>query len=174
MTVFGSGFASAAAFGGHARTFLNVAADGASNRAAVLFRPTLYECLVRLVNLAPGKLSREPPVRFIIFCNDHQAAGSAIETVNNPRPQIARTGRKLLEAVQQGVYESAPIASVIRRAGTCMNHHSRGLVDDGKVVIFINDIERDFLGNRAQGRKLNRADDSDPLAAAKAKRGFGG
>ena len=31
-----------------------------------------------------------------------------------------------------------------------MNHHSGGLVDDGEVVVFVDDVERDIFGDGAQ------------------------
>ena len=39
---------------------------------------------------------------------------------------------------------------------TRMNHHSSGLIHDNQIVVFINNAERDWLGNKLDGRRLEQ------------------
>ena len=50
-----------------------------------------------------------------------------------------------------------------------MHDHVRRLVDDGEVVVFIEDVERNVLGNRAFSRRLDHAE-RDDVAGSEPKR----
>ena len=54
-----------------------------------------------------------------------------------------------------------------------MDHHAGGLVDDGEVRVFVEDIEGDVFGGGVQGRGLWGAFDLDGFAAAEFLLGFG-
>jgi len=68
--------------------------------------------------------------------------------------------------MQQGIDQGAAIAGIVGGSRARMHHHARGLVDDGEVVVFIDDVERNFFGNSAQRSGVRRAGDvicSSPL-----------
>ena len=68
--------------------------------------------------------------------------------------------------VEQGIDQGAAIARVFAQAGAGVDHHPGRLVDDREVRVFIDDIERDGLGDGAQRRRLGIGQDGDSLAAA--------
>ena len=75
--------------------------------------------------------------------------------------------------MQQSIDQSAAIALVVGRACSGVDHHSRRLVHHRQVVIFVNNVEGDVLGNRSQRRPLRCAQDGNLLAAAQLQRRLG-
>ena len=88
-------------------------------------------------------------------------------------PKFSPDTREFAEVMQQSIYERAPIASIVGRAGTGMYHHAGGLVDDRHLVVFENDIEGDLLRRRAQGFDVGRTENTDFLATTQTKRCLG-
>jgi hypothetical protein len=76
--------------------------------------------------------------------------------------------------VEQGVDERAAIALVFGGSCAGVDHHPGGLVDDGEVIVFVADVERNFFGDGAERRTCGRTEDGDVLAAAELQRCFGG
>src|SRR5258708_206688 len=72
--------------------------------------------------------------------------------------------------VEQSIDQRPTIARGVRRAGSGMHHHSSGLVDDGEVAVFIENIERNIFGYAANGRSLNILRDVEALPAAQLER----
>jgi len=77
--------------------------------------------------------------------------------------------------VEQGVDESAAIAGIVGGSGSGVDHHAGGLVDDGEIVVFENDVEGDFFGDGAQGKRVGRSGDGDLFFAIafQTERGLG-
>jgi hypothetical protein len=84
-----------------------------------------------------GKLSRETFVCVIVFRDDEQTAGVAIEAVNDPGPKLATNSRQVRHPVKQGVDEG--VIAVTRRR---VNHHPSRLVHDDEVGVFVENVER--------------------------------
>ena len=168
-----NGVAAAEAARRHTSALLRVAADGVLNGAALTFGPAMNERDISLVHLAPAELFGQLPVRLIVLGNDHQSAGGAIEAMHNSGAQFAANLGKLLEVVQQGIDQRCLVARVVGCARARVYHHAGGLVDNGEVVVLIDDVERNFLRNGAQRRTLRWARDCNPLIALEAQRGFG-
>ncbi len=112
-------------------------------------------------------------MRHVILGDDDQPAGFLVEPVHNSRAQLAAHIRQFAEAMQQRVDQRPAIAFVLGGACSGVHHHSRWLVDDSQVVIFIDDVERDVLCDGAQRRGLGVAKDGDLFAAAQPKRRLG-
>jgi len=55
-----------------------------------------------------------------------------------------------------------------------VDHHAGGFVDDGEVFVFVDDIERDVLGEGVERRRLWRAFDLDGLASVELLLRLGG
>ena len=67
--------------------------------------------------------------------------------------------------MQQRIDQRAAIAFVVGGARAGVNHHSRGLVDHGEIVVFVDDVERNVFRDGAQRRRLRVAENRDLLAA---------
>ena len=59
--------------------------------------------------------------------------------------QVAAGGGERLETIEQRVDQGAAAARVFVLAGAGVHHHAGGLVDDGKVGVFKDDVERECL-----------------------------
>src|SRR5579872_6496485 len=74
--------------------------------------------------------------------------------------------------MQERVNQCPAIARIVAGPRTRVNHHPRRLVNNRQIVIFINDIERDFFGNSLEWRTLRLANKSDRLASTQLQRSF--
>ena len=63
---------------------------------------------------------------------------------------------------------------IVGRARPRMHHHSRGLVDNRQIVVFIEDVQRNLLCHGAQSRPLRRAENGDALAPPQLERSLRG
>ena len=70
----------------------------------------------------------------------------AIEPVHDARAQLAADAAEIIDMVQQRVHQRAAVVSSGR-----MDHHSRWLVEDYDVGIFVEDGEGQILGDRNAG-----------------------
>ncbi len=75
--------------------------------------------------------------------------------------------------MKQSIDECAAIALVFGGTGSGVDHHAGGLVDDGEVGIFIEDVERDFFCDGTQRRPRRRGHNRHALATAKFQGGSG-
>src|SRR5215472_7356132 len=75
--------------------------------------------------------------------------------------------------MQERVDQRAPVAGILGCSRAGVNHHSRGLVDDGEVIVFVENVERNFLGDSAKRRALGWAEDCDPFATMQFQRRLG-
>jgi hypothetical protein len=55
-----------------------------------------------------------------------------------------------------------------------VDHHAGGFVDDGEVLVFVENFEGDVFGDGVEGRGLRGAFDLDGLAAVEFLFGLGG
>jgi hypothetical protein len=83
--------------------------------------------------------------------------------------EIAADVGELGEVEEEGVDEGASVAFVYATkggsAGSGVDHHAGGLVDDGEVLVFVEDFERDVFGDGVEGGGLRGAFDLDGFAA---------
>src|SRR5262249_37723924 len=112
-------------------------------------------------------------MREIVLGDDDQATGGFVETMNDAGPKFAADLGKMAETVQQRVDQRATIAFVIRGTGTSVHHHAGGLVDDGEVVVFIDNVKRNIFGGCAERRWRSGTENFNLLAAAQAQRRLG-
>ena len=78
--------------------------------------------------------------------------------------RTANAGKPITEVKEQGVDERATGG-----AGRGMNHHAFGLVDDEKILVLVNDVQRDGLG---RGFDRGRSREAKRNAVATAQHGF--
>ncbi len=133
----------------HTDTAMQVAGNRQLDAACVVFQPAVEKRNIGLADLAVAKLIGESAMNFVISRDQQRAGGFTVEAMHNPRTQFPADGGQFAtraEFVQQGVDHGAGLHS---RAW--MNDHARGLVDDDKIFIRVEDFDRDGLGLRVHG-----------------------
>ncbi len=110
----------------------------------------------------------------VVFGDEDDAAGLLVEAVDDAGAEVAADAGELVEVVEEGVDEGAVVAGVVGGAGAGVDHHAGGLVDDGEVLVFVEDVEGDVLGEGVEGRRVRSAFDLDGLAAVELLFGLGG
>ncbi len=116
----------------------------------------MHERNVALLDLAAGKLLGQLAVCDVVLGDDNQAAGFLVQTVHDAGTHLAAYFRELAESMQQRIDQRAAIALVVGGARAGVDHHSRRLVDDREVGVFIDDVERNVLRDGAQRRRQGR------------------
>src|SRR5581483_2344831 len=172
--VMADGFTALEAARGHASATNAVATDGGIDGSGILLEPAVREGNVGLLHLAAGELRGQFAMGDIVFRHDDQTACFLVETVNDDRPESAAHAGQTGEVVQECVDEGAAVAFVVGGAGAGVDHHAGGFVDDGQIIVFVDDIERDVFSDRAQGNDFGCVEDGDVLVAAEAQGGLGG
>ena len=138
----------------HFFTLTGVDADRLLNHVAVPVRLRGNDRQVLLCQRSCGELARQMLVCPIGFGHDEDAAGVAVEPVDNARSMCSTRGTELTKMKRQCRDERAGGMSL-----GWVDHHPRRLVDDDQLVVFPEDIERDVLplGRRNLWlRKLDR------------------
>ncbi len=128
--------------------------------------------MIGLADLTRRKQFGERGVGGVVLGDDDEAAGVFVETMNNAGPEVATGCRKRFEAKEQRVDESVAVACIFSFAGAGVHHHAGGLVDDGEVLVFEDDFERDVLRSGSERRGMRFAGDENLLATAEFERGF--
>src|SRR6478672_7197161 len=82
----------------HARAMHGIARDWAIDAAGVVPDAALYQRQINLLDFASRELAREILMRGVGFGNEENAAGQAVEAVNDAGTQIAAELRKRIEA----------------------------------------------------------------------------
>ena len=111
-------------------------------------------------------------MRVVVLRHHNQSAGLFIQTMYNPRPQRASHPRQTSQMMQQGIHQRSAIARIVGRSRPGVNHHSGRLVDHREIVIFINNVERNILGDGLDRSPLRFAQHADPLPATQLQRGL--
>ncbi len=136
------------------------------------------ESEVGFVDLAGGEHLAELSVGAVVFGNEDEAAGLLVEAVDDAGAEVAADFGELGEVVEEGVDEGAAVAGVVGidcgGAGSGVDHHAGGFVDDGEVFVFEEDVEGDVFGEGVEGRGAGCAFDLDGLAAEEFLLGLGG
>jgi hypothetical protein len=108
-----------------------------------------------------GKFARKLSVRHVILRDYDQSTRLAVKPVHDSRTKLPSNAGEIFVTVQECIYERASGTRMFRRACASVDHHSGWLIDDGEIVVFINDVERNVFGRRFYWRPLGRADDLD-------------
>ena len=108
--------------------------------------------MVDAVDAVYAHLLAKGLVRRIVFGNDQKTAGVLIDTVDDARADgPANAGQLSRAMVEQRIDQRA-----VRVAGSRVNDHSLGLIDDKQVVVLIDDIQRDILGLGLDGLRVGQ------------------
>ena len=128
---------------GHARAVARVAADGCLDPPDLGRRQAVDEREVRLLDATILELAHQRLLRPVVARDQDQAAGVAVEAVDDARPVDAADGAVRLGPApgQQRVDERA--AGV---AGRRVRDQAGRLVHDQHVVVLVDDVERDVVG----------------------------
>ena len=95
------------------------------------------------------KFLDETPVGIIRPRDDQRTRGSFVEPVHDSRPCRAANRGKLPEAIEQGADQRSA-----RFSGARMHYDSGGLIDDGEVIVFVENLQRNRF--RSDGERLGR------------------
>ena len=103
----------------------------------------------------PLKLCGEGAVRFVILCDDEQTARLLINAVHDTGTSLAADAREPAAAMpEQSVDECTARVSC---GG--VHDHARGLVDDEKILVLVDDVKRNFLRECVDFLRLGRLPD---------------
>ena len=61
--------------------------------------------------------------------------------------------------MQQSIHQGATITGIVGGSGSGVYHHSCRLVNDGEIVVFINNVKRDIFRDSFERRSLSIAQD---------------
>jgi hypothetical protein len=167
-------FAVGGATGGHAVAADEIAAYGEVDGGVVFGDVTVDEGNVGLFDLALGEHVAELAVGAVVFGDEDDTAGLLVEAVDDAGAEVSADAGELVEVVEESVDEGAVVAGVVGDAGAGVDHHACGLVDDGEVLVFVEDLEGDVLGEGVEGWRVRGTFDFDGLAAVELLFGLGG
>src|SRR5216683_1451551 len=102
--------------------------------------PTSHDGQVRAAQRAVLELRRKVPVAHVVARDGDQAGRAFVEPMHDPRPHRASGHRPAPAASEQRVDQRSGVV-----AGRGVHDHPGRLVDDGEILVFIKDIERDVL-----------------------------
>jgi hypothetical protein len=137
-----SGAGGAAGAGGHAFAVHAMARDGDVNFATGTGPLAADDGFVGFFDLAGGELGGEAEVGGVVFGDDQAAAGILVEAMDDAGSGDAADAAEMTGAMmEEGVDES--VGGV---AGGRVNDQSGGLVEDEEVVILVENLQRDVLG----------------------------
>jgi len=159
--------------GRHTGAVNAVTADALRDCALVPLDPTVHERDIFLLHFAGRELRCQFAMRFVVLCHDDQSAGFFVEAVDNPGTQFSAYAGQTYKMVQQSIHQRATIVIALGWARAGVDHHSRRLVDYGKIVVFVADVEWDIFGDRAQRRTLSVTEHADALTSAQFERSLG-
>jgi hypothetical protein len=108
---------------------------------------------VFLVHFAVFELPRQLLVCAIGLRDDHHTRRAPVEPVNDPGPHFAADPAQILHVMEQRVDERAGAV-----AGGRVHDHSRRLVEDDEVFIFVDETERQRLGLGSRGGRGRHVD----------------
>lgn len=119
-----------------------MSSDRDANGAGIGGKVSDGDCVIRACEGMVLELSCEGMMSAVIFCDDEEAAGIAIDTVNDSGAQDAiNTGEGVTAMGEEGVHEGT-----VGVTWGGMDDHTGWFIHDEEVSIFEDDIERDFLG----------------------------
>ena len=130
---------------------------------------------VGFAHAAVGEHFAELAVGGVVFGDEDDAAGLLVEAMDDAGAQVAVDCERLLKWRRRAL-TSVPWVRSFGSAcsGSGVDHHAGGLVDDGEVVVFVDDVERDVFGEGVEGFGARGAFDLDGLAADELLFGLGG
>jgi hypothetical protein len=127
--------------------------------------------------LALGEHLGELAVGAVVFGDEDEAAGLLVEAMDDAGAEVAAYVGEFGEVKEEGVDEGASVALVQTAqggsAGSGVDHHAGRLVDDGEVLVFVEDFERDIFGDGVEGGGLRSAFDLDGFSAVEFLFGLG-
>ena len=120
---------------------------------------------VFLMNFPVFELLRELPVRQLVFCDQHHAAGQLVQSMDNAWP-CRITGFQLPHVVQQRIHESPRT-----HASSGVAYKACRFVNNRKVGILIQDVQGDFFREGLVSKML-RYLQLDPVVELRPIAGF--
>src|ERR1700753_1788225 len=88
----------------------------------------------------------------VVFGDEDEAAGLFVEAMDDAGAEVAAYIGEFGEVEEEGVDEGAAIAgvgfAVCKRGCACsgVDHHAGGFVNDGEVLVFVEDVKGNVFG----------------------------
>jgi hypothetical protein len=120
---------------------------------------------ISLGDLPAGEHVAEFAVCAVVFGDEDETAGQLVEAMDDARAEIAADVGEFIQVEEQGVNESAAIARLVGGTGSCVDHHTGGLIYDGDVFVFVEDVEGNVFGGGMEGSGSGRAFNLNGFAA---------
>src|SRR5215216_2994287 len=126
-----------------ARVASNVGFDAAGGRG----RLPIDECEIRLIDFPQTELILQPAVSAFILCEQDQARGLFVQSMNNTWTFLAADSFDVRLIAQYGIDQGS-------RSMSCrgMDHHACRFVNDNQIFILEDDIERNIFSDQICGR----------------------
>jgi hypothetical protein len=115
---------------------------------------------IRSADPASGNSGPQPPMGQIGLGHDHETRGIAIEPMNDAGPSFRSTGQGSAASHQRVDQRVVPVAR------SRVNHQSSGLIDDGKVLVLVDQDEGNGTGLKGSGRLVLGELNQDLLASS--------
>src|SRR5580692_11772705 len=148
------------------QTIAWIASDRSFDRPERMLRYATHESKIFALDAPCFHREAERAQALFALCDDEQARGVAIEAVDESgAQQIA--GETCLHVCEQRIDQRPARRTVCR-----MRNHSGLLIDDQKIVVFVNDVERNRLGPRHEGGRLGNFE-FEHVAGFQRAAGFG-
>jgi len=158
--VVGGGRSPPACFhNGHFLAVNRVPPDGCLHGAGFFRKLSSGKREIDFQGFAGCELQGKPLVGSVVLGDDDAAAGFLVESVNDAGALFAADAGEVFAMVEQGIDERSGGIPCCR-----VDDHSGGFVENDKVVVFVENFQRDFLRGGAGDRRGFGFVDSDVLA----------
>ena len=145
-----------AAIGCHGHPFpvSAVASDGSIDSAGLLSEVAYHDGLIGASQRVVLELLGQAQVGHVVFRRDDETAGIPVDAVDDAWPQLAvDAGEGVAAGVEQGVDQGA-----VRVTGGGVYHHAHRFVDHDDILILIDHIQRDVLGQNLHRFRFRQLD----------------
>ena len=141
---------------GHPLSLPRMASDRAFELARVGLHLAARDGDIRAAERAVAELRRESAVRGVVARDDDEARRPLVEAVDDSRPSGPARSGPAAASTEQRMNEGPGVMP-----GRRVHDHARRLVDDGEVVILVDDVEGYVLGSCLQHKRLRQLDFDD-------------
>ena len=124
----------------HSFAIARIAADCGFDRAAIIGWRAVDESEVLLADGVGVPLRCQLAMGVVMFCDEHHAARVLVEAVHDAGAELTAHAAEVVHVMEERIDER-----LVGMSGGGMDYKTGGLVDDGDVVVLIEDGERQIL-----------------------------
>ncbi len=116
-------------------------------------RSSVTDCEIGLANRVPAKCYRQCEVGAVGFGDHHDSGRVFVKSVDDARALDAPNSRQILTVMEESVDQGAGGVSSSR-----MNDETGRFVDQQEILVFVDDVKRDFLSLDVEGARRRFVD----------------